>query len=441
MPYFVYGTDAASGETAKRVFSTAANREEARREAEARGMRVSAVVACRNEQAPAPLPVAPVRKVASSEPTALQAAQAAQFSSTLAQLTPSTYVTWVIIAANVVVFALMTLLGGASAVNPSVADLLSWGAEYGPQTLGGQPWRLFTALFVHIGFLHLVYNMIALGYVAPTVERLVGNAGFALLYLVAGLGGSFLALFWNPMLVHAGASGAVFGVYGALGAITLAQRESIPPEVLGRMKRLVLMFVGYNAVYSLRPGVSLSAHAGGLIVGFACGLILAQPLSVDAHGTRPRRNLLAAGGAVALLIVGLLGAHLRFVNIDRLEQAFDGYDAVLLRITPVLEAAKNGSDKISDAALADALDHELLPGWHRAREQLAAVTPVPSALKSDVAQISDYMRRREESWRGLVEALRSGDRERTKEAEQSVHDVNLLGAKIARTARLHLPSS
>ena len=441
MPYFVYGSDAASGETARRIFSTAANREEARSDAEARGMRVSAVVACRNEQAPAPLPVAAVRKPATSGPTALQAAQAAQFSNTLAQLTPSTYVTWVIIAANVAVFALMTLIGGASAVNPKVADLLRWGAEYGPQTLGGQPWRLFTALFVHIGFMHLLYNMVALAYVAPTVERLVGNAGFALLYLAAGLGGSLLALFWNPMIVHAGASGSVFGVYGALGAIALTQRDSIPPEVLARMKRLVLMFVVYNAVYSLRPEVSLSAHAGGLISGIAFGLLLAQPLSVEAHDARPRRNLLAAAGALALLLVGLFGAHLRFVNIDRLEQAFDGYDAVLLRISPVLEAAKKGTDKISDEALADAIDHELLPGWQRAREQLAAVTPVPSALQDDVSRISEYMRRREESWRDLVDALRSGDRERTKEAEEQVHDVNLLGAKIARTARVHLPSS
>ena len=121
--------------------------------------------------------------------------------------------------------------------------------------------------------------------------------------------------------------------------------------------------------------------------------------------------------------------------------SIDGYDAVLLRITPVLEAAKKGQDKISDEALADALDHELLPGWHRAREQLAAVTPVPSALQDDVSRISDYMRRREESWRGLVDALRSGDKVRTKEAEEKVHDVNLLGVKISRTARLHLPSS
>jgi len=243
------------------------------------------------------------------------------------------------------------------------------------------------------------------------------------------------------MIVHAGASGSVFGVYGALGAIALTQRESIPPEVLARMKRLVLMFVGYNAVYSLRPEVSLSAHAGGLIVGFACGLLLAQPLSDEARAARPRRNLLAAGGALALLLVGLLGAHLRFANIDRLEQAYDGYDAVLLRITPVLEAARRGQEKISDEALADALDHELLPGWHSAREQLAAVTPVPSALQGDVARISDYMRRREESWRELVDALRSGDSDRKKEAEEKVHDVNLLGVKVARTARLHLPSS
>jgi membrane associated rhomboid family serine protease len=440
MPYFVYGSDAAGGETPARIFSTAANRAEARREAEAKGMRVSAVVACRDEHAPAPLPVAPSRKPARGGTTALQAAQEAQFSSTLAQLTPRTYVTWIIVAANVIVFALMTLTGGASAVNPNVADLLHWGAEYGPQTLGGQPWRLFTALFVHIGFLHLICNMVAFGYAGPTVERLVGNAGFALLYLIAGLAGSLLALFWNPMIVHAGASAAVFGVYGALGAIALMQRDSIPPDVFRQIVRLVLVFVGYNVVYSLRPEVSLSAHAGGLVAGFVFGLVLALPLSSEAKNLRPRRNWFAAGGGLALLLAGLFGAHLRFANIDRLERAYDGYDAVLVKITPVLDAARKGEETLSDAAIADVIEHDLLPDWHRAREQLAAVTPVPYALSGDVARISDYMGRREKSWRDLVDALRSPDKKHLDEANQEVRDVNLLGEKIARTARLHLPS-
>ena len=65
-----------------------------------------------------------------------------------------------------------------------------------------------------------------------------------LLYLVSGLGGSLWALYWNPMLVHAGASGAIFGVYGALGALLLMQRDAIPAEVRARLKRLVAVFVG-----------------------------------------------------------------------------------------------------------------------------------------------------------------------------------------------------
>lgn len=437
MPYFVYGTDAGSGEVAKRVYSTAPSREDARRLAEAQGMRVSAVIACRNDQAPAPLPVAPLRKGPSTGPTALQVAQAAQFTNTLNEVTPRTFVTWIIVAANVAVFALMTL-AGANIANPGIADLLRFGAEFGPLTLGGQPWRLFTALFVHIGIIHLLYNMIAFGYVATTVERLVGNAGFALLYLVSGLGGSLLALFWNPMLVHAGASGAIFGIYGALLAITLTQRESIPANVLGSLKRLVLMFIGYNLINSLRPEISLAAHVGGMVAGFACGLILAQPVTKDVLDRRPKRNLMAAGAGVALLFVGLLGAHVCYLNIDRLQQAYDSYDAVLLKITPVLNAAAKGQERISDSALADALEHQLLPDWHRAREQLAAVSPVPMPLQGDVARISDYMRQREESWRDLVDALRSGNKQLAEEADAKVHDVNLLGAKIARTARVHL---
>ena len=97
-----------------------------------------------------------------------------------------------------------------------VATVLEWGANFGPKTMDGQWWRLFTSMFLHFGIIHIGFNMWVLWNVGRLVERLVGNFGFALLYVVSGLLGSVASLAWNPTTISAGASGAVFGVVGAL---------------------------------------------------------------------------------------------------------------------------------------------------------------------------------------------------------------------------------
>src|SRR5262245_31187047 len=125
--------------------------------------------------------------------------------------TPRVYVTAALIGLNVAVFAAM-LLDGVHPLSPTPLDLIDWVADFGPLTTHGQWWRLLTATFLHIGFFHLMFNMWALSAFGPLVERQVGNVGFLVLYLVAGLVGSVASLWWNPLLVSAGASGAIFGV-------------------------------------------------------------------------------------------------------------------------------------------------------------------------------------------------------------------------------------
>lgn len=442
MPFFVYGRHRVSGEIAKRFYSEAETEPDARRHAEAHGIDVMAVVACTTQQKPplAQTGLAGGRRSAASPATA--ADDPAAFRQALADFTPRAYATYVLIGGNVLVFALMAL-SGVDLFQPKIADLLHWGAEFGPDTTGGQPWRLFTALFVHIGIFHLVYNMLAFAYVGVTVERMLGSAGFVILYVTAGLGGNLLALYWNPMIAHAGASGAIFGVYGALLALLLLQRDSIPPQVLAGLKRFVLIFVAYNLINSLRPEVSFSAHAGGLIAGFVCGLLLARPLNAEALQQRRIRNLAAAAFGAVLLVGGAIGAQLRFPNLDRLQRIFARSDAILLNITPAFEAAraKGGRHELTASELADAMEHDILKDWRDARAQLEAVQPTPAPLRGDLDAIRDYMRRREDSWIALIDALRSGDDARTKKAEEQVRDVNRLGATIARTARVHLPAS
>jgi rhomboid protease GluP len=133
----------------------------------------------------------------------------------LAKLTPGATVTTVIVAANVLVFAVMAV-AGVSLLHPLPASLLKWGGNYGPATLHGEPWRLATSMFVHGGLLHLAMNTWVFWYVGRLVERLLGPLAFSAAYLLAGLAGSIASLAVHPATVSVGASGAIFGLFGVL---------------------------------------------------------------------------------------------------------------------------------------------------------------------------------------------------------------------------------
>lgn len=184
--------------------------------------------------------------------------------------------TIVLIAANVLVFLVM-VLQGVSVFNPTADSVLRWGADYGPLTLHGQWWRMFVSTFLHFGLIHLLFNMFVLFNIGLFLESLAGRTPFVVLYLVCGLGGSAASLAWHPSIVSAGASGAIFGLYGALLGFLVRHRGSIPAESLASLRKGALTFIGYNLLFGLRPGVDMAAHLGGLATGFALGLFLIQP--------------------------------------------------------------------------------------------------------------------------------------------------------------------
>jgi rhomboid protease GluP len=116
---------------------------------------------------------------------------------------------------NVTLFLVMLAFGaGLNGDNSQVH--LSFGANYGPLTWNGQEWRLLAAAFIHFGVIHLAFNMFALYNGGIWTERLYGSTRFAVIYLLSALAGSVVSGWWDPTRMSAGASGAVFGVYGAL---------------------------------------------------------------------------------------------------------------------------------------------------------------------------------------------------------------------------------
>ncbi len=118
-------------------------------------------------------------------------------------------------------------LGGVSLTTPAPAQLVHWGANWGPLTLDGQPWRALTSNYVHIGIVHILLNMWCLWDLGRLAERIFGGLTLFLIYTLCGLAGSIASLWMHPMVFGAGAPGAIFGLAGALIAALYGQ-ASLP---------------------------------------------------------------------------------------------------------------------------------------------------------------------------------------------------------------------
>jgi membrane associated rhomboid family serine protease len=196
------------------------------------------------------------------------------------------------------------LMKGVSPASPTADTLLAVGANYGPAVADGQWWRLLTAMFLHAGVMHIAFNTWAFWSAGRFTERIYGSAAYLVIYLLAGLGGSLASLAVHPQIVSVGASGAIFGVYGALLAFVLTHRGVLPAEMLHRQRNSLLMFMGYNVVFGLMAkGIDMSAHAGGLVVGGIAGFALTRNLRKP-HENVGGRVLGALAVAAGLAVAG-----------------------------------------------------------------------------------------------------------------------------------------
>jgi rhomboid protease GluP len=188
-------------------------------------------------------------------------------------------VTTALVGINVAVFAAMVLTGASPAL-PSNPDLLKWGADWGPLSLGPQPWRILTSNYVHGGIIHIALNMWCLWNLGFLAERIFDRWTYLLTYTACGLAGSLASLWLHPQFVGVGASGAIFGLAGALIAALYLGRLPIPKQAMrGTLKSLVA-FAGYNLFFgAVVPGIDNSAHIGGLVTGLALGALLAKHLT------------------------------------------------------------------------------------------------------------------------------------------------------------------
>jgi rhomboid protease GluP len=207
----------------------------------------------------------------------------------------SMMVTQALLGINVVVFIAM-VMGGVSPMEPTGQQLVEWGANFGPYTIGGQWWRLLSCVFVHIGVMHIALNMWCLWGLGRLAESIYDRWTFGGLYLITGLSASVASLVWRPVGVSAGASGAIFGIAGALISAFYLGEFSLPKTVVSGLLTSVLKFAGYNLVLGAFLGhTDNAAHVGGLVSGLILGAMIAR--------LAPQRD--AAGGRVLIMAFGI----------------------------------------------------------------------------------------------------------------------------------------
>ena len=199
------------------------------------------------------------------------------------------FVTITFVAINVIVYLLLELVGDTENSN----FMIQMGAVWPPYVKDGEYWRLLTATFMHFGFEHILNNMLVLACAGPILEQGLGHIKYLFLYLIAGVGGSTLS--YLQMLqngensVSAGASGAIFGIIGALLWIVIVHK--------GRYETLtgrgLLFMIVISLYYGMTSGdVDNWAHIGGLLMGFVLAVILYRKprKAVDLSGENPYTN-------------------------------------------------------------------------------------------------------------------------------------------------------
>lgn len=323
-----------------------------------------------------------------------------------------------IIGINVVVFVVMAGFLGAGWFEAPLKPYILYGANNGAATTHGEWWRLVSSMFMHYGLMHLLFNMWALYQTGELVERLLGRALFALTYLACGLAGGLLSIYWHgDRMWSVGASGAIFGVYGALLGHFLREHRGIPKVVFHPIMRSTLFFAGYNLVYGMvNASIDNSAHSGGFVTGVVLGWLTAMPPDA-ARRARQWWGKAAQALAFTVLVVGVgVWKAPRFDYSPRDQVAWlgatDGMDAGELALAARQNAAvvRWEQNRANGAAAADLIDQEAIPFYQKYGARMAAAALTPGEAIDRMRQIKvRALSLKVEGLRHLSVALRRND--------------------------------
>ncbi len=367
------------------------------------------------------------------------AAEHADFRSKLDKLDAPPVVTRALVGANVLVYLLMGLAGaGFYKVNPVMA--IHWGTNFGPLTMDGQWWRLFTCMFVHFGFLHIFFNMWVLYDIGRMVERFFGGLYFLALYLFSGLAASMSSLLWHSGVNSAGASGAIFGIIGGMLAFLLRKDNDLPLSFMKRYRNVLTLFVAYALIFSFtQHGIDNAAHVGGLVSGFLMGFLLARPLDLERRKSGQIPRILRAGafGAVVLTVMWLpLRYPRQSVRADLAlsRDVLQCARADTVTITTYKTLMSEGrTGKLTDRQFADRFETRVLPLWENLYKDLKRNQPARNSSNYKLHQAYlEYVSITRDAVRLFVKGARQNDRAALEQAKKKFDERQKVIAEIDR---------
>jgi membrane associated rhomboid family serine protease len=231
----------------------------------------------------------------------------------------------------------------------SQSTLLRWGAEWGPLSLDGEWWRMFTCIFIHSGPSHFIANTIGLIVAGRPIQRIFKTPIFLFLYILSGLAGGLLSLQFHPELVSVGASGAIFGIIGLGVIVTLS--GNLPESMRNGKRKFLFMAFLLVAIISLGltdpdPTFDRVAHIGGLAAGLAMGLTLARTLKQEPHSVSLRSQIPIVSAMAMVLVAPTFYlrheyAYLRPLGIARSDFDGDRLDEAARNLQTVLKKHPN----------------------------------------------------------------------------------------------------
>lgn len=333
--------------------------------------------------------------------------------------------TKLLVASNVLVF-LATLAGGAGLWHSSNTVQLAWGANFGPATQDGEWWRLGSAMFLHFGILHLTLNLWALWDAGQLVERMYGHIRFGFIYFISGLTGNLLSLVAHKGLaISGGASGAIFGIYGALLVFMWLERNNLHPRDFRWFFWGAAGFAAASlALGFVITGIDNAAHIGGFAAGLLGGIVFALPAGLPQRSACRFNRIRVCGTGVYFLAIAILVSQIPVRPYRWSEEAlarreigeFLREDAAITQAWRSIldEARQNG---ISFDELAGRIDSSVGDRYEESFEELSRLPSDPALPSAPaVEMLRDYAERRRDASRAFAEGLRTHDAKQIRDA-------------------------
>lgn len=329
----------------------------------------------------------------------------------LIQHTPKIGVTKLLLSINVLVFIAM-LFNGAGFWHSPNGIQLSWGANFGPATQDGEWWRLGTAMFLHFGAVHLALNSFALWDAGQLVERMYGHWRFLCIYLVSGLLGNLVSLVvQGNSAVSGGASGAIFGIYGAAFIFLWRERAAISKHEFRWLFGGGLAFSALTIVLGfIIPGIDNAAHIGGFITGILASIVFSQSITARIMPIKFTASAVLLMALAVILLIKLIPApKYRWSDELLLRSQINAFlfqdQAINRSWLEIMHERKQGIATFDE--LAGKIDDSISEPYEESFEKLSNL-PHDPALPSaaQLQSILQYTEKRKEASKALAEKLR-----------------------------------